>query len=584
MSFVSLLTPAELGQHEFVLYDYLLCKKFADHVEVHYDLRPDLTPDTIIYYVDKDGEFCDLGVVIEGNPFNLELGTTQNYQLTSPPQDRQAAALSQPLDGFRIVEVGADGAVGGDLAEVGGLQGITFGAFFRDVIRNSDPSGSYQIQSAYFDDATTATGTAANDRFDTGGGDDVIRGFAGDDIVYRWRAGDLTFNGGAGSDRLIFAPADGLVPNPPKGVVANLATGKGLNPFGGKLTLSGVENVTGTNHDDRLTGNTAANELFSGKGGADVILGKGGADGIFVDHGFAGIETGRVFDGGKGVDTLYIYGDGSDFLNRFDVLHQENNTGVFAGATFAGFEKYVFLAPGFDFYDFDIGGGAAGESFRSALGENTLRGRGGDDTFISIGGTDTFIGGKGSDTVDYALVLAVTVNLGTGATGGGASGDTIRQVENAVGGGGADRLVGSGAANRLSGGHGDDTLSGGAGDDVLTGGFGLDRMRGGGGADTFAFASDLDCGKTRALADVIADFVADEDTIDLSAIDAILGTAVNDAFDFIGRAAFTGAGQVRSFVAGGKAFVEINVAGGTEANMVVRIASGERPLADDFIL
>ena len=58
------------------------------------------------------------------------------------------------------------------------------------------------------------------------------------------------------------------------------------------------------------------------------------------------------------------------------------------------------------------------------------------------------------------------------------------QIENARGGGAADRLAGNGAANRLEGNGGDDTLSGGAGADTLAGGAGNDALDGGAGEDT----------------------------------------------------------------------------------------------------
>ncbi|WP_300514870.1 M10 family metallopeptidase [Aliiroseovarius sp.] len=60
-------------------------------------------------------------------------------------------------------------------------------------------------------------------------------------------------------------------------------------------------------------------------------------------------------------------------------------------------------------------------------------------------------------------------------------------IENAIGGGGSDRLTGNGLNNELSGGNGSDDLNGGAGNDTLRGGAGGDDMDGGTGADTATY-------------------------------------------------------------------------------------------------
>jgi serralysin len=60
---------------------------------------------------------------------------------------------------------------------------------------------------------------------------------------------------------------------------------------------------------------------------------------------------------------------------------------------------------------------------------------------------------------------------------------------------------------------GDDRLDGGAGRDLLGGGSGHDRLTGGDGADRFVFQAGF--GK-----DVILDFQAGVDVLDLSAVDA----------------------------------------------------------------
>ncbi len=68
----------------------------------------------------------------------------------------------------------------------------------------------------------------------------------------------------------------------------------------------------------------------------------------------------------------------------------------------------------------------------------------------------------------------------------------------------------------LTGGDKGELLSAGAGDDVLNGGGGRDRLQGGTGADTFVYDSPLD--SYRGANDLILDFLASKDVIDVSAL------------------------------------------------------------------
>ena len=67
---------------------------------------------------------------------------------------------------------------------------------------------------------------------------------------------------------------------------------------------------------------------------------------------------------------------------------------------------------------------------------------------------------------------------------------------------------------------------------------------------------------TREASDVITDYVAYRERIDLSAIDAKSATAANDAFTFVGKEAFSGAGgEVRYLKNGSSTTVQANVDG-----------------------
>jgi serralysin len=135
------------------------------------------------------------------------------------------------------------------------------------------------------------------------------------------------------------------------------------------------------------------------------------------------------------------------------------------------------------------------------------------------------------------------------------------QIENGIGGGGADTISGNSAANRLqglagndrlSGGSGNDTLTGGTGNDTLVGGAGNDVLNGNVGVDRFVFNAALSASTN---VDTIAAFSVADDTIllddsvfkklgatgELSAAAFWKGSAAHDSSDRIIYNAKTGA-------------------------------------------
>lgn len=105
-----------------------------------------------------------------------------------------------------------------------------------------------------------------------------------------------------------------------------------------------------------------------------------------------------------------------------------------------------------------------------------------------------------------------------------------------------DVLLGDKGKDRLDGGTGDDTLLGGKDDDILVGGEGSDTLFGGKGKDTFGY---FNISESTPISRDEIDLERKSDKIDLSAIDANENVAGNQAFRFIGSAAFSDAGQVR---------------------------------------
>jgi len=197
----------------------------------------------------------------------------------------------------------------------------------------------------------------------------------------------------------------------------------------------------------------------------------------------------------------------------------------------------------------------------------------------------------GQWTVTSTAQLA---NLGGGENNGFARGnvanallfesDRASLIEDAVGTAADDTIRGNQGANRLTGGGGNDVIVGGTGSDVLIGSAGADR---------FLFESVMDSSPYerrsdgRKLApDRIEDFVSGLDRIDLSAVDAVRGTAENEAFSFIGAGAFSGrAGELRYEAGGGVLHVHADIDGDRIPDMHILVSTSAPSLsAADFIL
>ncbi|MEZ0264221.1 MAG: beta strand repeat-containing protein, partial [Phycisphaerae bacterium] len=288
-------------------------------------------------------------------------------------------------------------------------------------------------------------GAGSNDMLHGNDGNDTLDGQGGDDLL----------DGGAGYDLALYGFAEA-------GVNVNLATTLATGG-GGNDTLTGVEQVNGSEFADTLTGDAAANH-FQGLGGNDTLNGGDGNDTLV---GGAGSDS---IGGGNGIDRAEFWGDGVESGVTVNLA-----TGAVTGAagndTLSGIENVV----GTDYAD----------SLAGSTLANELVGGLGDDTLNGGTGNDTLDGGEGSDWVQFVgATTAVTANLATGATTGGAGVDLLTSIENAAGSSFNDSIVGSSEGNILRGEAGNDTLNGGDGNDTLAGGAGNDSLVGGSGIDT----------------------------------------------------------------------------------------------------
>jgi Ca2+-binding RTX toxin-like protein len=335
-----------------------------------------------------------------------------------------------------------------------------------------------------------------------------------------------------------------------------------------------------------MTG-TGEGDLFRlENGGNDTANGGNGDDGFFFGGTFTAAD---VVNGGAGTnDQIGLQGDYSGVAAL-----------TLGAGTISGIEAIVVLA-GFSYdittVDANVAAGqalkvqatqlAAGQSltFNGSAetdGSFLVYGGQGNDNFTGGGGNDGFyfgpgafgsgdvINGGGGTNDQLALDGDYTITLGgnfsnievvvllhgpsgtpnhfnlTAANSLVASGQTLTifglQVDTSIVFNGAAETDG---ALRIYGGSAGDNLTGGGGDDWLFGGDGADTLTGGAGDDIFYYDSvsqSIPLGR-----DGIQDF-STGDKIDLSGIDAIAGTAGDDAFIFIGSGAFTNqAGQLQA--------------------------------------
>ena len=134
---------------------------------------------------------------------------------------------------------------------------------------------------------------------------------------------------------------------------------------------------------------------------------------------------------------------------------------------------------------------------------------------------------------------------------------------------------------RILSGAGDDSLFGTVNADLLYGGLGADAIDGGGGGDLYLYRSVLE--STAASRDTLT--FASGDRIDLAFIDADTGSGANDAFTFIGSAAFGNvAGELRASQSGDQWIIEGDVNGDGTADLVIAVTGAATLMAGDFVL
>jgi Ca2+-binding RTX toxin-like protein len=149
---------------------------------------------------------------------------------------------------------------------------------------------------------------------------------------------------------------------------------------------------------------------------------------------------------------------------------------------------------------------------------------------------------------------------------------------------GDDTAVGFNTNDTIDALAGNDSVSGASGSDVLIGGVGADTLSGGSGSDVFRFSAVTDA--PAGTPDTITDFAQSSDHIDLQAIDANSGVSGDQAFTWIGTAAFSNtAGELRyATTPTGARTIFADVNGDGVADFQLQVTGSTTFAAGDFVL
>jgi Ca2+-binding RTX toxin-like protein len=406
-------------------------------------------------------------------------------------------------------------------------------------------------------------GGAGDDWLMGGNGHDELNGDQGDDFLVGGSGEDM-LDGGSGTDTANYGDSE-------SGVNVNLAAGTGQGGTAHGDTLTNIENVDGSDHDDELTGDQFANKLH-GSGGNDILSGGGGADSLWGGY---GNDTASYQDSWEGVVVSLKSNLGKGGDAEGDMLWVENLTGSAHADELTGDDDVNTL----------IGGD----------GDDTLFGLNDDDTLFGGIGRDLLDGGKGIDEmyggddddtyiVDHAGDLVIEKSgegtqdrVQTSTTYALANGSEIEVLETTD----AQDTTALG----LFGNELDNTIIANAGANSLVGGMGRDVMTGNGGGDVFTWNSVAETGFTISDADVVTDFVAGLDFLNVFAIDANeTNGAGNDGFEFIGNAAFTAPGQINYSSDRYNTYIFLNTDGDADAEGVISVQGSHTVDASWFVL
>ena len=386
---------------------------------------------------------------------------------------------------------------------------------------------------------------------------------------------------------------------------------------------AGSNEIIGSSHADTIkllgAGDTvdaaSGNDIFDFESGesAESVEGGSGTDTLKFDDNFdfravasSGIE--RILVDGDFGDSITINLLASQFGNdAVKDLAVSINRGTSVTLDFEMDTELTFSARQFTFgtglffgrVNLKVTGDGSSETIGGSSNNDTLLGRGGTDSLTGGQGNDLLNGGSGDDqmaggsgndtyVVDSAGETTSEFSFLNDAGGIDAVISSVNHVlgtfiENlTLSGTGAIDGDGNVLGNRIDGNGNANTLRGLGGADTLLGGKGADILIGGQGGDTLVFTQLLDS-LAGAGRDSVIGFNTGADTIDVSAIDADLGTNGLQHFELDANGILK-AGEFQLREVNGNTIIDFEADGISGIDMQIFLEAVTGVTAGDFIL
>ncbi len=286
--------------------------------------------------------------------------------------------------------------VGGADQLVGGLGSDTASYAHATSAVTADLSGLYyqntgtnlQVGDAFGDTYSSIeniTGSSSNDTLIGDANANTLNGGLGDDNLEGLGSGDA-FIGGGGNDTVTYVDSTTFVS-------ASLTTGLSNFSAAGDAagdTFTGITNLTGTNFNDKLIGDSADNTMIGGAGddtlegmaGADKLIGGTGSNTASYEHSTTAI-TASLNGGSAMVINGVTYG-----------TLAADNTGDAAGDTYTNIQNLIGSA-----FDDVLTGSYTNTGNLAADSNNIYGGEGNDQIFTSVIGNTNIYGGDGNDII-----------------------------------------------------------------------------------------------------------------------------------------------------------------------------------------
>ncbi|MBP7759740.1 MAG: type I secretion C-terminal target domain-containing protein [Alphaproteobacteria bacterium] len=288
---VSIISPGDVIQYESGSFNYR-----AHDLLIEIDGYGSITLDkgdpneVNLYFEDVNGDFVALKQSSYG--WHLQGGAGGGYYFTQG-LNYQASASISPVPNlllYSVSSLAADTIMEKPVAF--GLDGDDTLTALNNGAANIYYGGAGNDTLSTLDGYDTLAGGLGNDMLDGGDGDDILEGGEGNDGL----------SGGAGTDTAFYAYNTAAVFVDLSQTGANADDSYDGTTPNFNDTLTGIENVTGSNFDDKIVGNVLNNKL----------------------HGLLGKD---VLTGGAGADTFYI-GTGFDTVTDFDVTPQGDKLSI----------------------------------------------------------------------------------------------------------------------------------------------------------------------------------------------------------------------------------------------------------------